>query len=132
MKPSIIKARKQAKLREKRNSYKFLHKKAWALFSLHIRLKYADCDGMVRCFCCGALKHYKQMHASHFFHGRLDFSEDNIYPTCPQCNTFRSGNLAIYAERLVAMGVDLVKLRREAETIKYSCSDLKKLIEKYK
>jgi hypothetical protein len=129
---------RQIELRAKKrdrtvNSVKYLKKRAWVIFSRYIRQKGMNSYGMNQCYICGAFKHWKEMHACHFFHGRLDFSEDNIHVGCPQCNTFKSGNLAPYAIRLVdELGEERFKaLKREAETTTYTADNLKEIIAKY-
>jgi hypothetical protein len=133
MNPKIVKARKQAKLREKRNSYKYLHKKAWDLQSKFIRLGASDSNGLCQCFTCGVKKPWKEMEAGHLWHDRLDFDIDrNIRPQCYQCNVGHSGRREVYSAKLLEKGIDLIKLRRDAESTHYTTEDLKDYIIKYK
>ena len=70
-------------------------KKVWTVFSLFIRLKYANKKGYSRCVTCGKLYFYKRLQAGHFIPGRHNavlFNEDVVYPQCYSCNFFLYGN----------------------------------------
>jgi hypothetical protein len=126
-------ARRQAKTISHLNSYRYLHKKAWTAFSVAVRQDGMDSEGFNHCYTCGCRKHWKELHASHFWHRRLDFSRKNVKPCCPQCNTFKSGNLAPYAVKLTEeLGIEGMKLLQfEANTKVYTCEELRKIIETY-
>lgn len=122
---------------------KRLHKKAWRLIGEYVRRKGAGSSGLVECYTCGILKHYKELQCGHFFHNRLDFDERNLKPQCPQCNTYKSGNLAIYALKLIKeIGQEeLDKLHQEANTkgnnysiqeLEYIIVDLERRLQKLK
>ncbi len=64
-----------------------IHKKAWNVFSKWIR------NRDPYCVTCGA----PSQQAGHFWHGVLDFDEENISGQCIRCNHFLSGNLAQYS-----------------------------------
>jgi hypothetical protein len=69
-------------------------KRAWSAFSLYIRLKYADKDGMSLCVTCGAIRHYKELQAGHMVPGRSNsilFDERGVFPQCVVCNLFKGG-----------------------------------------
>jgi len=79
-----------------------LKAKAWRLFSVYVRTRWADKDGYVKCVTCGVDKHWKELHAGHFFEKSTCnlpgyFSESGVHPQCPQCNLFKSGNKDQYA-----------------------------------
>lgn len=74
--------------------------KAWKAFSDYVRKRDAVGD-YVACFTCDTIKHWKEMQAGHFKHGVLDFDEINIHGQCVRCNKYLSGNLSVYAERLI-------------------------------
>src|SRR6185295_6730992 len=92
-----------------------LHKKAWALFSEYVR---RSSKGI--CFSCGARKHWKELDAGHYIHGRLDYDELNIHAQCTYCNRYLHGNLGKYAERLLARHGEaaLQELRLRANQVK--------------
>jgi len=125
--------RKEAKTAAHLNSYRYLHKKAWKAFSVAVRQNGMDSKGFNRCYTCNCKKHWKELHASHFWHRRLDFDKRNVKPCCPQCNTFRSGNLAPYAVKLTEeLGAEgMKKLQLEANTKHYTCEELKEIIKTY-
>ena len=114
-------------------TFKNLHKKAWSLMSLYIRTKGMDENGMNSCYTCGVVKHYKELHAGHFWHGCLDFDERNLKAQCPQCNQNKSGNLAVYATRLVKeYGEEWFKqLEVDANRVIYKSADLVEIIKMY-
>ena len=103
--------------------------------SLYIRLKYADENGMVRCYTCGKMDHYKETHAWHYWHDRLDFEEDNLKPQCPYCNTYNADKaMAVYGAKLVEkLGLERFKELRIKAFSKgndYSFEELKAIISK--
>jgi len=71
-----------------------LKKKADALHSQVIRQMYADKDGMVKCFTCPNIKHYKQMQCGHFMsrqHNSTRYDFKNTAPQCYGCNVMHQG-----------------------------------------
>lgn len=80
---------------------KKVHSKTWKLMSEWVRRKDANLDGMNECYTCNHWKHWKELQAGHFKHDKLDFDERNLKPQCPQCNSYKSGCLDVYAERLL-------------------------------
>ncbi len=81
---------------------KSLKAKAWKLMSEWVRRKNADWRGYVRCYTCPKIDVWNSgnIHAGHFKHGVLDYTELNIHPQCNSCNTYYSGRLDVYATRL--------------------------------
>lgn len=90
--------------------------KTWKLMSEWVRRKEADWRGYVPCYTCGVPHPWKELHAGHFQHGKLDFDERNLKPQCAACNTYNGGRLDVYAMRLVSEhGIEWVEqLRRDA------------------
>ena len=76
------------------------------IFSLYIRLREATDEGLVQCFTCGKVGHYKTggMQNGHFQsrkHLATRFSEDgNCEVQCIKCNIFDSGQQYIFSLRL--------------------------------
>ena len=64
-------------------------------FSLYIRLRDATDEGMVQCFTCGKVSHYKSgMQNGHFQsrkHLATRWSETNCQVQCVGCNMFKAG-----------------------------------------
>jgi hypothetical protein len=108
-----LKKKVDAIVRKERTNYKSrkrFFKRLWALWSIHIRLKYADWKENVQCFTCGKTLHWRQSHAGHYHHGVLDYDELNIHPQCAGCNTYRAGRLDQYALNLIRKyGADVLE-----------------------
>lgn len=132
-KQAVSKAKKKARHEQSESYRKVLFKKAWKLWSEYVRCVSRPEVKTVYCFTCSKPMNPKEAHAGHFHHNKLDFDWRNVHPQCPGCNTYKHGNLAIYAERLIEEGIDLKQLRRDAE-IKgnaYSIKELHEIIEKF-
>ena len=83
---------------------KTVRNRAWRICSEYIRRKHADADGMVQCTTCSSKKHWREMHAGHFIPKTFDavyFIEENIWPQCPKCNTWRHGALMEYTLHII-------------------------------
>jgi len=114
---------------------KKLHAKAWTLQSEWIRKKDANLDGYVECYTCLEIKHYKETNAGHYKHDRLDFDDRNLKVQCIKCNHRNSGELDLYAERLISEnGLEWFnKLVADSWSHPgYSVEDLKLIIEDLK
>lgn len=116
-----------------------LKKKAWKLFSEYIRRRDSDNNGMVKCFTCNDVKHWKEMQAGHYVPQSialsLVFNEKNVHAQCGGCNLFRNGNMSIYAIELRKrygenILEELQSLRKES--FRYTRIDYMELIEKYR
>lgn len=74
-----------------------------AVFSKYIRLKYADENGMVKCYTCPTVERVEEMQNGHFI-GRINLStrflEQNCRPQCGMCNMVKKGNLEKFEENL--------------------------------
>lgn len=63
-------------------------------FSLFIRLRDSDHQGVCKCITCGDFKHYTQMDAGHFVtrdNMATRWEEQNVNAQCPHCNRFKAG-----------------------------------------
>jgi hypothetical protein len=103
------------------------------IFSQLIRLKEADEFGMVKCFTCEEIKHWKQMQCGHFVSRAkmpTRFSEKNCRPQCKTCNEDKRGNLAVFSERLEAEEPGIVAILEEQsrDIQDYGRDELKALI----
>jgi hypothetical protein len=111
----------------KHKSTTALRKKAW---KLHSELVRRSEKGI--CFTCGARKHWKEQNAGHYIHEDcLDFDPINIHCQCVRCNMHLSGNLGVYAERLIAEygEATIAELRVRAEKIhKFTIIELEQII----
>jgi hypothetical protein len=70
-----------------KQSVSVMKKKADAIFSIYVRTRDADQDGLVPCITCKAKRPIKEMR----------FDEENCNAQCPGCNVFRYGEQYLYA-----------------------------------
>lgn len=97
-----------------------LKKKFDAIFSQYIRQKYANKEGMVKCYTCSTVKHWKDIQNGHWIprHNLATrFSEDNCRPQCVACNMFQKGMPDVFAVNLIKEGVDIVALQQTRYSI---------------
>lgn len=103
------------------------------IFSQLIRLKGADEFGMVKCYTCDDVKHWKQMQCGHFIPRAqmpTRFSEKNCRPQCKSCNEDKRGNLVVFAAQLESEEPGIVAiLQEQSRGVQDYCRDeLKALI----
>ena len=98
---------------KKQASIKTLKRKLDDIFSVYIRLRDADANGIIRCYCCGKPHHWKRSENMHFIprqHMSLRFSEINCHGGCTYCNHYNNGNIEAYTLHLEKeYGKDIVK-----------------------
>ncbi len=97
-----------------------LKKKFDAIFSQFIRRKYADENGMVKCYTCTTIKHWKEIQNGHWIPRNnlaTRFSEDNCRPQCVGCNMFQKGMPDVFAVNLIKEGIDIVALQQTRYSI---------------
>jgi hypothetical protein len=108
-----------------------------AVFSRFIRLKYADNEGNVECYCCRKKRPIGEMQNGHFIH-RTDmgtrFLESNCRPQCPLCNSKHNDDPSIYATRLEEeqKGITAWLLEQSREVVKPTRDELKQLTINYR
>ena len=120
-------------LKDELTTVQDLMKLAQQVFNKYIRLR----DQSKNCISCGQKP--KKENAGHFYsagtHTSVRFDERNVHLQCEHCNTFLSGNLLNYREKLLIklgfeeferLSVDAMKTR------KYTREELKEIIELYK
>ena len=124
---------KEMKARVK-GSLKELTKKSWKIQSQLYRMKHADKNGMVECYTCECIKHWKQMDLGHRHHSRLDFDNRNHKIQCTKCNRDMHGNLGVYENKnLENYGQEWVnQLSRDSYSKKYTCEEIKEITKKLK
>jgi hypothetical protein len=74
-----------------------------SVFSHYIRQKAADDDGMVGCFTCTAIGHWKTMQCGHYFSRKslsTRWDERNVRVQDMHCNVFIGGNYPVFGVRL--------------------------------
>lgn len=74
-----------------------------AIFSLYVRIRDADENGIVKCFTCSNKAHYSEVDAGHYIH-RADLNTrwhpKNIRGQCRNCNRINDGMADKFAEQL--------------------------------
>lgn len=126
------------KLKKKAKKRKVTKKHVWKEFSIFIRTRDADPDGMQSCYTCDIRKHWKQLEAGHFVPGRYNsilFEERAVRPQCRQCNGHLRGNIIVYYPKMVAMYGQVVVdeiIAAKVRTHKWLPGELEGLLEKYR
>ena len=72
-------------------------------FSLFIRRRDSNSDGVGECITCGRINHYKKMDNGHFIKRQYmstRYDEKNCNLQCKHCNAFEQGANEKYAEAL--------------------------------
>lgn len=137
-----LKERTPKKSKIRKNSlrpYPKLKKEAEKWVHWYVRLR--DCLNTTKslhhgkCYTCGVDTDMRYFQAGHFRHGKLDFDENNLHGQCVRCNKWLSGNLGIYAVKLINdYGKDFVDdlIFRSNQTKKYTRDELEEIIKTYK
>lgn len=114
-------------------------KKAWALCSKYIRLKYSNWKDECKCVTCETVKPIKEMQAGHAVSSRRNsilFDERGIFPQCYGCNIGRNGREADYAIFIIdnfgREVLDDLIFKRDNESKAYYASDYIDFQEHYK
>lgn len=121
----------------KKKTISQLKKKAWEVFSKHIRQLDIDFQGYGVCVTCGVRKLWQELQAGHFIQGRHNmvlYDSRNVHSQCMRCNVFLHGNLIKYYEfMLQTYGQevidDLKKLDRQNK--KFTREELEEIIKEY-
>lgn len=120
-------------------SRKNLIKRLDKIFSEYIRLKYADKNGIVKCYTCDKKAYWKGegMQNGHFISRSsriLRWREENCRPQCYRCNVMRYGESYIFGVKLnQEFGYNIADelLIESKKIIKQSDQDLLDLINLY-
>jgi hypothetical protein len=114
-----------------------LKKKLDAIFSQFIRLFYADENGFVKCYTCGAIHHWTKIQNGHLFsRARLATRYDlmNCRPQCCGCNVMAHGNYQVYFPKIIKeIGQSEFEQleQRSMEAVKISTGQYQDLIMNY-
>lgn len=90
--------------KKKLKSISKLEKSLWTLFSLAVRVKWADDKGNCTCITCGNKNYYLgtgSVHAGHFrprSQKVVKYDFRNVHPQCAGCNTFNDGEQYIHGK----------------------------------
>lgn len=106
------------------------------IFSRYIRLREANANKEVECYCCGYIDKYTNMDCSHFIsrsHMYTRFSENNVRVCCQSCNRMKDGNIGAFAKHLEKEHPGSVEILQEQSRIvyKYTREELKGMIAAY-
>lgn len=108
---------------------KTLRNKAWSLMSEYSRLKDSNRDGMVKCVTCETVKHWKEMHAGHFFHGSkqrpISYDDRNIHAQCSGCNLYGGGKRDHYSVYVIRRYGSMAP--EELRTLKLSGKEMRRI-----
>ncbi len=78
-----------------------MDKKLWEAFSLYIRQRDADENGICTCITCGLQRHWKKMDCGHGIprqHWGTRYDERNNNAQCKRCNGFEEGSQEAYSK----------------------------------
>jgi len=133
-------AKKPARTKKKPKSISRLRNDVAELVQKLVRLKAADQNGMVKCWTCPAVKHWKEMQGGHFIERAKTATkmlEENIHPQCPYCNQWgmkQASKVLDYRREMINWyGDDFVSwLESEAKkTVRHTRQELQQLIAGY-
>ena len=96
-------AKKAIGRKNKPRTSTWLKKEADRLMSLFVRQKYADRDGLVKCYTCPYQAHWKKMQNGHLvsrYYLATRYDERNCRPQCYTCNMWRNGMTPHFAAKL--------------------------------
>jgi hypothetical protein len=126
------------KLKIKDENVKDLIKELDRVFSIYIRTRYMDHQGIVKCFTCGDFHHWSKGDCGHYIsrdNKPLRWDETNCQFQCKKCNVILKGNYPAYSQALIrkygAGILDQLELRKN-NSFKLERSKLKLLIDVYK
>lgn len=112
--------------------------KAWKQFSLWVRMKDCDHDGLVNCYTCGNKKVFELLHAGHGIGGRNNailFEERVVRPQCVGCNLYGRGQYQIFTRKLIdELGLEVYDeiVSKARIPVKYSVQDYLDIESRYK
>ena len=105
-----------------------------SVFSHYIRQKYADVNGIVKCYTCDVVAHWRDMQCGHYF-SRKNLSTRWLAQNCRvqdySCNVGRGGNYPVFGVRLAEeVGPTIMTFleRKHNETLNVNNADLLEMI----
>ena len=137
MKLEQAKVRRQVKREKKAESPSVLTAKLDKIFSIYVRLKYADSNGNVKCYTCDNTHHYKSIQNGHFQSRRYmstRFHVNNCKPQCYACNVGLHGQQYIFGvnlDREHGKGTAETMVLLSKQQKKFSAEEFKELIKFY-
>ena len=108
-------------------------------FSIYIRMRRADANGLVDCFTCNKKDHWKKQQAGHFQSRRYlstRWDEVNVQVQCVGCNMFKQGEQYTFGKLLdVRIGngtSNKMEILAKRTTMKFMRCDYVEMIQEYK
>jgi len=107
-------------------------------FSLYIRLRDANSNGMVRCFTSGKLMYYKKAQAGHYISRRYfptRWDEKNVQVQSVGENMFNQGNAPVFGQKLnekYGPGTTDMLLIKKGNRFKVAEFEMRHMISDYK
>lgn len=138
VKKELDKEKRKVKREKKKESISALTKELDRIFSLFIRLRDSNSEGMGKCITCDKVGHYKEMHCGHFRSRKYlstRWNPVNCNLQCPTCNLYNNGEEFIHGvniDKKFGKGTAMEMYKKSQEIVKYSKEDLKTLINYYK
>lgn len=86
-----------------KSDLKRMEDKLWDIFSIWVRLRDSDNQGVGKCFTCGKPIHWTKADCGHGIgrqHKATKFNECNNHLQCKKCNGFEGGRMDIYKENM--------------------------------
>lgn len=108
-----------------------------AIFSLYVRIRDADVNGICKCITCSTKGHYSEFDAGHYIH-RSDLNTrwhpKNVRSQCRTCNRVNDGMVAKFAEELEKEEKGLTEYLYELskQVAKPTRDELKQMIIEYR
>jgi len=127
LKPSKSASRKQKSVAQ-------LKKECDKWWSLYVRVRDSDAQGIAECITCGAKKPYKELQCGHFISRRVNslrFLDENTHAQCYACNVMRYGEQYNYAKQIdlrYGDGKAEELHNRRFETHKFTREELQEII----
>lgn len=128
--------KRKSKRRTPKVSY--LKKKLDRVFSVYIRLRDSDESGFCSCITCGAINHWKEVDAGHFYNrdrNSTRYHENNVHAQCRSCNRYQSGETAKYGYNLMnKYDMAILKELNDLQSMykKWKTYELEELINSFK
>lgn len=137
VKREIDKEKRKVKREKKRESISVLTKELDRVFSLFIRLRDSNSEGIGKCITCDKVGHYKEMHCGHFrsrkyFNTRWNACNCNLQ--CPTCNLYNNGEEFIHGLKIdekYGKGTAMKMFEESKVVVKLDRENLKTLIRWY-
>lgn len=129
---------KPENLRKNKTSHRLLIDRLDKIFSIFIRLKNADTNGMVRCITSGKFLHWKDADAGHFItrnNMATRWNEQNVNPQSRGDNRFLSGRQyehGLSIDRRHGVGTAEKLLIKSKGQCKFHDFELQSMIKHYK